>query len=63
MMFFGTGYGISTLEMGLALILIPRNNNDNYRVDPFHTTDLFLYPLKTSENKRFLDVCRGYRKR
>ena len=27
---------------------------------PFHATDLFHYPLKTSENERFYDVFRGY---
>ena len=29
----------------------------------FHTTDLFQYPLKASENQRFSDVFRVYRKR
>ena len=29
----------------------------------FNATALFLYPLKTSENNRFSDVFRGYRKR
>ena len=62
MMFFGTGYEISTLQMGLVLIIIPRNNNNHYRVDPFHTTGLFLYPLRTSENKKFPGVCRGYKR-
>ena len=33
------------------------------RVNPFHATGLFLYPLKTSENQRFSDVFRGYRTR
>ena len=33
------------------------------RVNPFHATRLFRYPLKTSENQRFPDVFRGYRKR
>ena len=32
-------------------------------INPFHTICLFLYPLKTSENQRFFDVFRGYRKR
>ena len=32
------------------------------RINPFHTTCLFLYPLKTSENLQFPDVLRGYRK-
>ena len=30
---------------------------------PFHATDLFWYPLKTSENFWFFDVFRGYQKR
>ena len=30
---------------------------------PFHTTDLFLYPLKTLENPWFSDTFRGYWKR
>ena len=29
----------------------------------FHGTGFFLYPLKTSENQKFTDVCRGYGKR
>ena len=32
-------------------------------VNPFDATGLFLYPLKTSENQRFSDLLRGYRKR
>ena len=36
-------------------------------INPSHATglesDLFLYPLKTSENQRFSDVFRGYKKR
>ena len=32
-------------------------------VNPFHATGLFRYPLKTSENQRFPDMLRGYRKR
>ena len=32
-------------------------------ISPCHATGLFLYPLKTSENQRFSDVFRGYRKR
>ena len=30
-------------------------------VNLFHATDLFLYPLKTSENLGFSDVFSGYR--
>ena len=32
-------------------------------INPFHATGLFLYPLKTSGNRWFSDVFRGYRKR
>ena len=35
----------------------------NEDLNPFHSTCLFLYPLKTSENLWFSDVFRGYRKR
>ena len=31
-------------------------------VNPFSTSTLLLYPLKTSENLRFSDVFRGYRR-
>ena len=31
--------------------------------NPFHTTGLFRYPLKTSENQSFSDVFRDYPKR
>ena len=34
-----------------------------YAVNLFHVTGLILYPLKTSENQRFSDVIRGYRRR
>ena len=32
-------------------------------VNSFHANGLFQYPLKTSENQRFSDVFKGYRKR
>ena len=35
----------------------------NYCINPLHTTDLFWYPLKTSENLWFSDVFRGYKER
>ena len=38
-------------------------SNPNTTLTHFITTGLFLYPLKTSENHRFSDVFRGYRKR
>ena len=28
-------------------------------INPFHAIDLFLYPLKTSENKMFSDAFKG----
>ena len=31
--------------------------------NPFHATDLFWYPMKTSENQRFSNVFRGYQNR
>ena len=31
--------------------------------NPFHATVLFLYSLETSENQRFFDISRRYRKR
>ena len=33
-----------------------------FSINPFHVTDLFWYPLKTSENLWFCDVFRGYQK-
>ena len=33
------------------------------QINSFHATGLFLYPLNISENFRFFDVFRGYRKR
>ena len=32
-------------------------------LNSFHATDLFWYPLKTSENQKFSDVFRGYQNR
>ena len=32
-------------------------------INPFHATDLFWYPLRTSENLWFSDVFREYQKR
>ena len=32
-------------------------------INLLHAISLFLYPLKTSENQRFSDVSKGYRKR
>ena len=32
-------------------------------INQFHVAGLFFYPLKTSENQRFSDVFKGYRKK
>ena len=43
-----------------------RGNKKNYQetfIKSFHATGLFRYPLKRSENQRFYDVFRVYRKR
>ena len=39
------------------------SENATKDLNPFHATDLFLYPLKTLENLWFYDVFRGCRKR
>ena len=36
---------------------------DGFRIYPFHVTSLFLYPLRTSQNQRFSNIFREYRKR
>ena len=35
----------------------------NFISNPFHVTNLFWYPPKTSENQRFYDIFRGYQKK
>ena len=37
--------------------------NELKPINPSHATNLFWYPLKTLENRRFSDVFRGYQKR
>ena len=37
-------------------------NKLSFAINPFQDNVPFLYPLKTSENQRFFDVLRGYRK-
>ena len=32
------------------------------KINPFHATDLFWYPLNTSENQRYSDVFKRYQK-
>ena len=43
------------------LALLPMNTHYS-TLNPFQTNILFLYPQKTSENQRFSNVFRGYRK-
>ena len=35
----------------------------NTDINPFHVTGLFLYPIEKSENGKFPNVYRGYKKR
>ena len=37
-------------------------NTDTKLINPFHATDLFLYPVKTSENQRFFDFSGGIKR-
>ena len=37
-------------------------NKPSFAINPFQDNVPFPYPLKTSENQRFFDVLRGYRK-
>ena len=32
-------------------------------MNPFNASGLFLFPLETSENQRFFDVCSGFGKK
>ena len=45
------------------LILVGIPSNLVFSIHPFHATDLFCYPLKTSENLWFYNVFREYWKR
>ena len=39
------------------------NSKKKNQINPFHATDLFWYPLETSENLWFSNAFRGYQKR
>ena len=41
-----------TLDILLCNSDFQRNILDFFLIDPFHASDLFLYPLKTSENQK-----------
>ena len=45
------------------MIVCFRRVNNRGNIDPSHANGLVLYPLKKSENQKFSDVFRGYRKR
>ena len=45
------------------IISVISRSPQNKVLNPFHATGTFLYHLKTSENQRFFDVFRGYRKK
>ena len=40
-----------------------QNRTSWMKINPFHATDLFWYPLKTSENLWLSDVFTGYQER
>ena len=44
-------------------IIITKSGFFKFAIHPFHTTGLFLYPLKASENQKFSDINRGNKKR
>ena len=46
-----------------AKYLIVSTQLYNYSVNPFLLSDLFWYPLKTSENQRISDIFREYQKK
>ena len=64
------GYKFSKCKKCLSMIMLIRIKQHlgdiwswiHEKVNPFHATDLFWYPLKI-ENQRFSDVFRGYQKR
>ena len=55
-------YFESEKEQALLGITIDSNLAFENHIKPFHATGLFLYLLKTSENQRFSDIFRRYRK-
>ena len=47
----------------ISILLCPWNNELGWTINPYNVTCLILYLLKVSENLRFSDVFRGYKKR
>ena len=54
---------LQTIISQMILQNFCRTGSNHKEFKPFHATDLFWYPLKTSENLWFSDVFRGYQKR
>ena len=46
----------------ISILLCPWNNELAWTINPYNVTCLFLYLLKISENLRFSDVFRRYKK-
>ena len=68
--FFGRGSFCSSLSAKFDVDLqkifaffFESKETTPFSFNPFHATDLFWYPLETSENLWFSDVFRGYQKR
>ena len=61
--YFGHDRYLFKVKTMIFPILLLLHVSRLYQANPFHTTSLFLYPLKTSKNLCFSDVFRGYRKR
>ena len=56
-LFHAAGHFPNGLSISNVFIV---NFEHMYLINPFHATDLFLYPLKTSDTLCFSDVFRGY---
>ena len=61
----GKGFNLVSIK-DLQNLRKPRveiNRPQKLSINSYHAADLFLYPLKTSENLLISDVFRGFRKR
>ena len=58
----GRGGNFDNLKYGTMKYICVRCISSIF-LNPFDATDIFWYPLKTSENQRFSNVFRGYRNR
>ena len=58
----GTGSTVfHEASLSLNLISVDTDTKQYKKVNPYSLNVIFLYSLKTSENRRFSDVFRGYR--